>query len=174
MEKKFYLSGSGTTFTLEELPQNIISGHAQRLMGSPPTWIRLRLRITGSIIRDYNTIYTAPTYIYETATTSPVKPYYMSPFNIGETPATSGDSITLEAQFYIRDIYGASTEFIIGPSSTSTTLFFTRTISGVSKILRTTIGGVLYVSIDQNTYGYRLHWSNTYPSHLFGFGFKKV
>jgi hypothetical protein len=172
MEKKFYLSGSGTTFTLEELPQNITSGYADALPGTPPAWIRLRLQIVGSITRNYNTIYTAPAYIYETATTSPAKPYYMSPFNIDETLANAANNITLNVQFYIRNVYASSTESIIGPPSTA--YFFTRTIGGVSKILGTTIGGVLWVSMDLNTYGWRLSWSNSNPSHLFGFGFKNA
>jgi hypothetical protein len=172
MEKKFYLSGSGTTFTLEELPQNITSGNASALPGSPPAWIRLRLRVVGSTITDYNTIYTAPAYIYDTATTSPIRAYYMSPFNVDERLANASNQITLSAQFYIRNVYAGTTETIIGPPSTA--YFFTKTISEVSKLLNTTIGGVLYVSTDLNTYGYRLHWSNTYPSHLFGFGFKKA
>jgi hypothetical protein len=170
MEKKFYLSGSGTTFTLEELPQNITSGYADALPGTPPAWIRLRLQIVGSITRNYNTIYTAPAYIYETATTSPAKPYYMSPFNIDETPANAANNITLNVQFYIRRVYTSTSESIIGPPSTAH--FFTRTIGGVSKILGTTIGGVLWVSMDLNTYGWRLNWSISNPSHLFGFGFK--
>jgi hypothetical protein len=172
MEKKFYLSGSGTTFTLEELPQNITSGNADAIPGTPPAWIRLRLRIIGSITRDYNTIYTSPTYIYETATTSPTRLYYMSPSNIDETTADASNNITLMVQFYIRRIYTSTTEQIIGPPSTA--YFFTKTISGVSKILGTTIGGVLWVSMDLNTYGWRLNWSNSTPSHLFGFGFKKA
>jgi hypothetical protein len=172
MEKKFYLSGSGTTFTLEELPQNITSGNASALPGSPPAWIRLRLRVVGSTTTDYNTIFTAPAYIYDTATTSPIRAYYMSPFNVDERLANASNQITLSVQFYIRNVYTGTTETIIGPPST--TQFFTRTISGVSKLLNTTIGGVLYVSTDLNTYGYRLHWSSTHPSHLFGFGFKKA
>jgi hypothetical protein len=174
MEKKFYLSGSGTTFTLEELPQNIVSGSAEILPGTPPAWIRLRLQVIGSTTTDYNTIYTAPAYIYDTSTTSPVRAYYMSPLNVSERLANASNQITLRAQFYVRNNYSSSTEFIIGPSSTSTSYFFTTTVSGVSKMLATSIGGVLYVSTDFNNYGYRLHWSNSNPSHLFGFGFKKA
>ena len=172
MEKKFYLSGSGTTFTLEELPQNIISGNASALPGFPPAWIRLRLRVVGSTTTDYNTIYTAPAYIYDTATASPIRAYYMSPFTVDERLANASNQITLSVQFYIRNVYTGATESIIGPPSTSH--FFTRTINGVSRLLNTTIGGVLYVSTDLNTYGYRLHWSSTTPSHIFGFGFKKA
>jgi hypothetical protein len=174
MEKKFYLSGSGTTFTLEELPQNIVSGSAEKLLGTPPAWIRLRLQVIGSTTTDYNTIYTAPAYIYDTSTTSPVSAYYMSPLNVSERLANASNQITLRAQFYVRNNYSSSTEFIIGPSSTSTSYFFTTMVSGVSKMLATSIGGVLYVSTDLNDYGYRLHWSNSNPSHLFGFGFKKA
>jgi hypothetical protein len=172
MEKKFYLSGSGTTFSLVELPQNITSGNADALPGTPPAWIRLRLRVIGSTTTDYNTIYTAPAYIYDTSTTSPVRAYYMSPLNVDERLANASNQITLNVQFYIRNNYTSTTESIIGPLSTS--YFFTTTVSGVSKMLTTTIGGVLYVSTDLSSYGYRLHWSNTYPSHLFGFGFKKA
>jgi hypothetical protein len=174
IEKKFYLSGSGTTFTLEELPQNIVSGSAEKLPGTPPAWIRLRLQVIGSTTTDYNTIYTAPAYIYDTSTTSPVRAYYMSPFNVSEKLANASNQITLRAQFYVRNNYSSSTEFIIGPSSTSTSYFFTTTVSGVSKMLATSIGGVLYVSTDFNDYGYRLYWSISNPSHLFGFGFKKA
>jgi hypothetical protein len=172
MEKKFYLSGSGTTFSLVELPQNITSGNADALPGTPPAWIRLRLRVIGSTTTDYNTIYTAPAYIYDTSTTSPVRAYYMSPLNVDERLANASNQITLNVQFYIRNNYTSTTESIIGPPSTS--YFFTTTVSGVSKMLATTIGGALYVSTDLSSYGYRLHWSNTYPSHLFGFGFKKA
>jgi hypothetical protein len=174
VEKKFYLSGSGTTFTLEELPQNIVSGSAEKSPGTPPAWIRLRLRVIGSTTTDYNTIFTAPTYIYDTSTTSPIRAYYMSPLNVDERLANTSNQITLNVQFYIRNIYSSSTEFIIGPSSTSTAYFFTTTVSGVSKMLATTIGGALYVSTDHSDYGYRLHWSISNPSHLFGFGFKKA
>jgi hypothetical protein len=169
-EKKFYLSGSGTTFTLEELPQNITAGHASAFPGTPPAWIRLRLQVIGAVTREYNTIYTAPAYIYETATTAPARPYYMSPLNVDETLADSAGRITLRAQFYIRNIYTSTTEHIIGPPSAS--YFFTRTISGVSRLLRTTIGGVLWVEVDFNNFGWRLRWSRDTPSHLFGFGFK--
>ena len=170
VEKKFYLSGSGTTFALEELPQNVTAGFATVAPWTPPAWIRLRLQVVGSVTRDYNTIYTAPAYIHGSGDSFPPRPYYMSPINVDETPATSTGTITLRAQFYIRDSYSSTTEFIIGPPSTS--YFFTRTISGVSKLLRTTIGGVLWVEFDLNSFGWRLHWSRNTPSHLFGFGFK--
>jgi hypothetical protein len=172
IEKKFYLSGSGTTFTLEELPQDIISGNASAIPGTPPAWIRLRLQVVGSTTTNYNTIYTAPAYIYDTSTTSPIRAYYMSPLNVDERLANSSNQITLNVQFYIRNVYTSTTESIIGPPST--TYFFTTTVSGVSKLLATSIGGVLYVSTDLNNYGWRLHWSSSTPSHLFGFGFKKA
>jgi len=176
VEKKFYLSDSYGNAALVERNNDIVSHVTTVLLGYSPWWIRLRLRIIGATTVDYNNIYVAPLYL-PAEPKNVVRALYMSPYNIGEVAANSSNQITLEAQFYARDIYTSTTETLLAPvegwRSGASSYFFRTTISGVSKLLSSTIGGVIYLSVDDD-YNIYMYWSREHPSHLFGFGFKLV
>jgi hypothetical protein len=168
VEKRLYLSGTGATFRLSESFGNIVSGYAAPVIFDTDMWVRLRLDVIGSTTY---TSYSGWSKVSATSSNMPAQPYYLSIHNVSTTSANAANQITLRAQFLARSSSVAPTVFA---PTTSTTSFFTVTLSNVRQVEWSNVGAVMYFSYDYYSGGWIMWWGSNRPSYLFGLAIRTV
>jgi hypothetical protein len=174
VEKKFYFSGSAAPFSLVERPQDVVAGNSAFLLTTAtPAFMRIRLQVVGATTKDFN-LYSNATTTISSQSATPI-PFYSETLPITPTDVVNADSsnnITVNVQVYGSSAYGG-TQNLIAPS-TSSTQFFTITLSGMLKQIPSTLGMVLYVRYSAADGGYQIQWSGDKLCGIFCLGFKKL
>jgi hypothetical protein len=168
VEKRLYLSGSGATFRLSESFGNIVSSYASPTIFETDMWVRMRLDVIGSTT---NTFYSGWSKISATSGNMPARPYYLSILAVNTTSPNASNQVTLRAQFSAKSSSVLPTVF--APTTSSST-FFTTTLSNVRLVEASYVGAVMYFSYNSASGGWVMWWGPSTPTYLFGLAIRTV
>lgn len=166
VEKRLYLSGSGTTFRLSESFGDIVSGYASPVILDSDMWVRMRLDVIGSTT---NTFYSGWSKVSATSGNMPARPYYLSILSVTTTFPNASNQVTLRAQFSAKSSSVYPTDF--APTSSG---FFTVTLSNVRSVEPSFVGAVMYFSYNSSSGGWVMWWGPNTPTYLFGLAIRTV
>ena len=167
VEKRLYLSGSGTTFRLSESFGNVVSGYASPTIFETDMWVRMRLDVIGSTT---NTFYSDWSKVSATSSNMPSRPYYLSILAVNTTSPNASNQVTLRAQFSAKSSSVLPTVF--APTTSSST-FFTVTLSNVKLVEYSYVGAVMHFSYS-SAGGWVMWWGQNNPTYLFGLTIRTV
>ena len=168
VEKRLYLSGSGTTFRLSETFGNIVSSYAAPAILETDMWVRLKLIVIGSTTY---TSYSNWSKVSATSNNMPARPYYLSIHTVSAQSPNASNQVTLRAQFEARSSSVAPTVFA---PTTNTSDFFTVTLSNVKQVEWSYVGAVMYFSYNYYSGGWVMWWGQNNPTYLFGLAIRMV
>jgi hypothetical protein len=168
VEKRLYLSGSGATFRLSESFGNIVSGYASPAILDNDMWVRMRLDVIGSTT---NSFYSDWSKVSATSGNMPARPYYLSILAVNTTYPNASNQVTLRAQFSAKSSSVAPTVFA---PTTSSSNFFTLTLSNVRMVEWSYVGAVMYFSYNSVSGGWVMWWGPNTPTYLFGLAIRTV
>ncbi|MEM0478634.1 MAG: hypothetical protein QXN77_09580, partial [Candidatus Caldarchaeum sp.] len=184
--RRLYLGGDGSAsypYTMVFSLKDAVSSSATINVGTPEyVDISMTLQIVGQYTRTYSNICDirvrhggAKQTIYLSPSSDLAYDYSL---NNNYLNADASGNLTMKVQFFARPQFQASWT-LWAPNPADATKYFTTTVSGIKRILPTTIGGLVVVYADLvNTGNLTLYWgqgtsfTSVDGSHFFSMGFE--